>query len=105
MTATDEYTAIVVNMVSAQAHEAPLLDSMLKATQRSLTMFDELVGDKSSTATRRVRCVSAAITSERAEQEIRIKPWPQLTEGELVCNQSTDCLPNPSDTAASQRAV
>ena len=44
--ATDEDTAVAVDVVPGQAHDAPLLKPMLKATCERLPDVEELVGDK-----------------------------------------------------------
>lgn len=46
MTATDEDTAVVVDVVPGQAHDAPHLVRMLDRTLGRVPVIDELVGDK-----------------------------------------------------------
>lgn len=46
VTATDEDTALAVNVVPGQSHDAPLCEPMIDRTAKRLPAIDEVVGDK-----------------------------------------------------------
>ena len=49
MTAADEDTAIAVDVVPGQAHDAPHLEAMLDQTAARVPEMEQVVGDKGFT--------------------------------------------------------
>lgn len=82
MTAADEDTAIVVDVVPGQANDAPLLEPMLERTIERVPVFDELVGDKGfdGDAQRRA-CVERDVFPNIPNKKNRTDPWGFLPDG------------------------
>ena len=80
--ATDEDTAVVVDVVPGQAHDAPLLEPMLEATQERLPVIDELVGDKAFDGDpQRLACMDRSVFPNVPNKANRVDPWGFLPEG------------------------
>jgi transposase len=82
VTATDEDTAIVVDVVPGQANDAPLLKPMLERTIERVAVFDELVGDKGFDGDeQREACIDRNVFPNIPDRKNRIDPWGFLPEG------------------------
>jgi hypothetical protein len=85
VTATDENTAVVVDVVPGQAHDAPLLEPLLQRTIERVPVFDELVGDKGfdDDAQRRA-CIDGNVFPNIPNRVNRIDPWVTLLVAALA---------------------
>jgi transposase len=82
VTAADENTAIVVEVVPGQAADAPLLEPMLERTIERVPPFDELVGDKGFDGDeQRFACIDRDVFPNIPNRVNRTEPWPFLPEG------------------------
>jgi transposase len=82
VTAADENTAIVVEVVPGQAADAPLLEPMLERTIERVPHFDEMVGDKSFDGDeQRLCCIDRDVFPNIPNRVNRTEPWPFLPEG------------------------
>ena|SRR5687768_15549479 len=80
--ATDEDTAVAVDVVPGQTHDAPLLEPMLDATRKRVSVIDELVGDKAFDGDpQREACVDRNIFPNVPNKKNRVDPWPFMAEG------------------------
>jgi transposase len=81
VTAVDEHTAVAVDVVPGQAHDAPLLEPMLDRTLQRQPVIDELTADKGfeGDAQRRV-CIARDVFPNIPNKSNRIDPWPFLPE-------------------------
>jgi transposase len=76
VTAADEDTAIAVDVVPGQAHDAPLLEPMLAATAERV-VIDEVVADKAFDGDpQRQACVNRDAFPNIPNKANRVKPWP-----------------------------
>lgn len=77
MTASDEDTALVVDVVAGQASDAPLLEPMLDRTLARVPIVDELVGDKGFDGDpQRHACIERDVATVIPNKSNRIEPWP-----------------------------
>ena len=77
LTAADEDTAVAVDVVPGQAHDAPLLERMLDRTQKRLREIEELVGDKGFDGDpQRLACIERDVVPVIPNKKNRTKPWP-----------------------------
>ena len=77
LTATDEDTAIAVDVVPGQAHDAPLLEPMLERTLRRVPVVDELVADRGFDGDpQRLACIGRDVAAVIPNRSNRIEPWP-----------------------------
>ena len=82
VTATDETTAVVVDVVAGQANDAPLLEPMLDRTIERVAVFDELVGDKGFDGDgRRGAWINRNVFPNIPNKRNRVDPWGFLPEG------------------------
>ena len=82
VTAADEDTAIVVDVIPGQASDAPLLEPMLDKTIQRVPHFDELVGDKGFDGDQqRLSCIDRDVFPNIPNRQNRVEPWPFLPEG------------------------
>ena len=82
LTAADENTAVAVEIIPGQAHDAPRLEPMLKATCRRIPTFDELVGDKGFDGdAQRHACLNRGVFANIPSRKNRIDPWEYEPEG------------------------
>ena len=82
VTATDETTAVVVDVVPGQANDAPLLEPMLDRTIERVPVFDELVGDKGFDGDgQRGACINRNVFPNIPNKRNRVDPWGFLPEG------------------------
>ena len=82
VTATDENTAVVVDVIPGQASEAPLLEPLLERTIERVPVFDELVGDKAFDGDpQREACIDRNVFPNIPNKSNRIDPWGFLPEG------------------------
>jgi transposase len=82
VTATDEDTAIVVEVLPGQAHDAPRLEPLLDATIDRVPQFDELVGDKAFDGdAQRAACVDRDVFPNIPNKSNRVEPHAFLPEG------------------------
>jgi transposase len=76
-TATDENTAVAVEVIPGQAHDAPRLKPMLAASCRRLPVIDEMVGDKGFDGdAQRLACVDRSVFANIPSRKNRRDPWP-----------------------------
>ena len=88
MTAADEDTAVVVDVVPGQAGDAPLLEPMLEKTIERVPNFDELVGDKGFDGDgQRGSCIDRDVFPNIPNRRNRVDPWPFLPEGYVERNR------------------
>jgi len=88
VTAADEDTAIVVDVVPGQASDAPLLEPMLERTIERVPHFDEFVGDKGFDGDgQRVSCIDRDVFPNIPNRRNRSEPWPFLPEGYVERNR------------------
>ena len=88
VTAADESTAVVVEVVPGQAGDAPLLGPMLERTIGRVPHFDELVGDKGFDGDdQRVSCIGRDVFPNIPSRKNRKEPWPFLPEGYVERNR------------------
>jgi transposase len=88
VTATDESTAVVVDVISGQASEAPLLEPLLEQTIERVPVFDELVGDKRfDRDAPREACIDRNLFPNIPNRRNRIDPWGFLPEGYVERNR------------------
>lgn len=88
MTAADEDTAVVVEVVPGQAGDAPLLEPMLERTIERVPHFDELVGDKGFDGDeQRVACIDRDVFPNIPNRVTRKEPWAFLSEGYVERNR------------------
>jgi transposase len=77
LTAADEDTAIAVDVVPGQAHDAPLLEPMLKRTLGRVGVIDELVADKGFDGDpQRHACIERDVAAVIPNKSNRTEPWP-----------------------------
>ena len=82
MTAADEDTAVIVEVVPGQAGDSPLLEPMLQRTMARVPHFDELVGDKGFDGDdQRVSCLDRDVFPNIPNRKNRKEAWPFLPEG------------------------
>jgi transposase len=82
VTATDENTAVAVNVIPGQANDAPQLAPMLKASWQRLRVIDEMVGDKGFDGdAQRFACLARGVFPNIPSRKNRIDPWPYDPEG------------------------
>ena len=82
MTAADEDTALAVEVVPGQAHDAPRLVPLLGATVARVPHFDELVGDKGFDGdAQRQACVDRDVFPNIPGKSNRVEPPPFLPDG------------------------
>jgi transposase len=88
VTATDENTAVAVDVVPGQAHDAPLLEPMLEKTMERVPVFDELVGDKGFDGDgQRGACIGRNVFPNIPNKKNRIDPWAFFPEGYVERNR------------------
>jgi transposase len=81
VTAADEDTAIVVDVLPGQAGDAPLLEPMLEKTIERVPHFDEFVGDKGFDGDeQRLSCIGRDVVPNIPNRSNRVEPWPFLPE-------------------------
>jgi transposase len=84
VTATDETTAVVVDVVPGQANDAPMLDRTIER----VVVFDELVGDKGFDGDgRRGACINRNVFPNIPNKRNRVDPWGFLPEGYVERNR------------------
>jgi transposase len=77
LTAADEDTAIAVDVVPGQAHDAPLLEPMLDDTLERVPVIDELVADKGFDGDpQRHACIERDVAAVIPNKSNRTEPWP-----------------------------
>ena len=77
LTATDEDTAIAVDVRPGQAHDAPLLKPMLERTAARLGEVDQVVGDKAfDGAAQRRACAALGAAAVIPAKSNRVAPEP-----------------------------
>jgi transposase len=82
VTATDESTAVAVEVVPGQANDAPRLEPMLKATCQRLPVIDEMTGDKGFDGdAQRQACLKRGVFPNIPNRKNRVDPWPFEPEG------------------------
>jgi transposase len=92
MTAADEDTAIVVDVVPGQASDAPLLEPMLGQTIARVPHFDEFVGDKGFDGDgQRLSCIDRDVFPNIPNRCNRSQPWPFIPDGYVQRNR-VECL-------------
>jgi transposase len=88
VTAADESTAVVVDVVPGQAGDAPLLEPLLERTIGRVPHFDELVGDKGFDGDgQRAACINRDVFPNIPNRSNRVAPWPFLPEGYVERNK------------------
>ena len=88
VTAADEDTAVVVDVVPGQAHDAPLLEPLLERTLERVPVLDELVGDKGFDGDgQRGACIDRNVFPNIPNRRNRTDPWPFLAEGYVERNR------------------
>lgn len=88
VTAADEDTAVVVDVLPGQASDAPLLEPMLERTIDRVPHFDELVGDKGFDGDdQRLSCIERDVFPNIPNRKNRKEPWPFLPEGYVERNK------------------
>jgi transposase len=88
VTAADEDTAVVVDVLPGQASDAPLLEAMLERTIDRVPHFDELVGDKGFDGDdQRLSCIERDVFPNIPNRKSRKEPWPFLPEGYVERNK------------------
>jgi transposase len=82
VTAADEDTALVVDVVPGQTHDAPLLEPLLERTLDRQPVLDELTADKGfdGDAQRRA-CIDRNVFANIPNRSNRTEPWAFLEEG------------------------
>lgn len=82
VTATDENTAVVVEVVPGQSNDAPLWEPMRERTIERVPRFDELDGDKGFDGDEQRRaCLDRDVFPNIPNRSNRREPWPFLKEG------------------------
>lgn len=82
VTAADEDTAIAVEVLPGQAHDAPRLEPLLDATTGRVPDFDELVGDKGFDGdAQREACAARHVSPNIPSKRNRVVPAPFDPEG------------------------
>lgn len=82
VTAADENTALVVDVVAGPVNDAPLLEPMLERTIERVPHFDELVGDKGFDGDeQRLSCIDRDVFPNIPNRSNRREPWPFMPEG------------------------
>ena len=77
LTATDEDTAVAVDVVPGQAGDAPLLERMLDATLERVPVIDEAVTDKGFDGDpQRYACLDRDVFPNIPNKVNRVEPWP-----------------------------
>jgi transposase len=77
LTAADEDTAIVVDVVAGQASDAPRLEPLLDRTLDRVGVIDELVGDKGFDGDpQRHACIERDVAAVIPNKSNRVEPWP-----------------------------
>jgi transposase len=77
VTAADEDTAIAVDVLPGQAHDAPHLRRMLGRTLARVGVVDELVADKGFDGDeQRFACVGRGVATVIPSKANRTEPWP-----------------------------
>lgn len=77
MTAADEDTAIAVDVLPGQAHDAPHLRRMLDRTLARVGTIDELVGDRGFDGDpQRFACIERGVATVIPSRSNRVEPWP-----------------------------
>ena len=88
MTAADEDTALAVDVVPGQAHDAPLLERMLDRTMERQPVIDELMGDKGFDGDgQRSACIGRDVFANIPNKRNRIDPWPFFAEDYVERNR------------------
>ena len=88
MTAADEDTALAVDVVAGQAHDAPLLEGMLARTMERQPVIDELTGDKGFDGdAQRSACIGRDVFPNLPNKRNRIDPWPFFPEDYVERNR------------------
>jgi transposase len=76
VTASDEDTAIAVDVVPGQASDAPLLEGMLDATLERVPVIDEVLADKAFDGDpQRHACLDRDIAPQVPNKTNRVEPW------------------------------
>ncbi len=82
LTAADEDTAIVVDVIPGQAGDAPQLQPLLDRTLERVPDLDEMTGDKGFDGdAQRQACIDEDVFPNIPNRRNRTDPWPQDTEG------------------------
>jgi transposase len=82
LTATDEDTAIVVEVIPGQASDAPQLKPVLAQTLKRVEVVDELIGDKGFDGNdQRQACIDNDVFPNIPNRKNRIDPWPCDMDG------------------------
>ena len=77
LTATDEDTAVAVDVVPGQAGDAPLLERMLDATLARVPVIDEAVTDKGFDGDpQRYACLDRDVFPNIPNKANRVNRWP-----------------------------
>lgn len=88
VTAADENTAIVVEVVPGQSADAPLLEPMLERTIERVPHFDEMVGDKGFDGDeQRLACIDRDVFPNIPNRANRKEPWAFMAEGYVERNR------------------
>jgi len=88
VTAADEDTALAVDVVAGQAHDAPLLEGMLARTMERQPVIDELTGDKGFDGdAQRSACIGRDVFPNLPNKRNRIDPWPFFPEDYVERNR------------------
>ena len=88
VTAADENTAVVVDVVAGQAADAPLWEPMLERTIERVPHFDEMVGDKGFDGDeQRLSCIDRDVFPNIPNRSNRTEPWPFMAEGYVERNR------------------
>jgi transposase len=82
LTAADEDTAIIVEVIPGQAGDAPELKPVLEQTLNRVEVVDELAGDKGFDGdAQREACIDNDVFPNIPNRKNRIDPWPYDKEG------------------------
>jgi transposase len=82
LTATDEDTAIVVEVIPGQASDAPEMEPLLEQTLKRVEVIDELVADKGFDGdAQREACIDNNVFPNIPNRKNRIDPWPYDKDG------------------------
>lgn len=82
LTAADEDTAIVLEVIPGQASDAPRLKPMLDRSRDRVPNLDELTGDKGFDGdAQREACLDKGVFPNIPNRKNRTDPWPHDEEG------------------------
>jgi transposase len=88
VTAVDENTAVAVDVVPGQTHDAPLLEPMLGRTMQRQPVIDELTADKGFDGdAQRLACIGRDVFPNIPNKRNRTEPWPFLPDEYMQRNR------------------